>query len=124
MKKKRIPRVHRDIVATKLVELSGNVSAVARSLGVTRQAVQKVIKKYSDLREILDECRETLIDNVESAVYKNALDGNVPAGIFILKTLGRDRGYTEKEESRVNVNIVNNPVTEAIIKVYGSDDDE
>jgi len=85
-------------VEAKLRELSGNFSAVGRALGVTRDAVSKFVKKRPKLKEVAQECRETFVDNVESAIYKEALNGNVTAQIFILKTLGKDRGYVEKHE--------------------------
>jgi predicted transcriptional regulator len=81
-----------------LRELSGNFSAVARALGVTRAAVSKFVNQRPKLKAVADECRETFVDNVESAIYKQALDGNVTAQIFILKTLGKSRGYIEKHQ--------------------------
>src|SRR5262245_30151974 len=83
-------------VEAKLRELSGNFSAVARALGVTRSAVSLFVAKRPKLKAIAEECRETFVDNVESSIYKEALNGNVTAQIFILKTLGKRRGYVEK----------------------------
>ena len=92
------PKLKAEEVEAKLRELAGNFSAVARALGVTRSAVSLFVSKREKLKAIAEECRETFVDNVESAIYKEALNGNVTAQIFILKTLGKDRGYVEKHQ--------------------------
>ena len=71
---------------------------MARTFGVTRQAVSRFVNQHPALKAVADECRETFVDNVESALYKEALGGNVTAQIFILKTLGKTRGYVERQE--------------------------
>ena len=98
------PKLKAEEVEAKLRELSGNFAAVGRALGVTRSAVSLFVSKRPTLKAIADECRETFLDNVESAIYKEALGGNVTAQIFILKTLGKSRGYVEK------VQIENDPI--------------
>jgi hypothetical protein len=90
-------------VATALRRLNGNKSAVARSFRITRQAVQDFIRHHPELSDVANECKETFVDNVESSLYKNAMatkrsNGNVVAQIFILKTLGKERGYVERNE--------------------------
>src|SRR5215470_16985389 len=91
------PKLKAEEVEMKLRELSGNFAAVGRALGVTRSAISLFVKKHEKLKAIAEECRETFLDNVESAIYKEALNGNVTAQIFILKTLGKDRGYIEHQ---------------------------
>jgi predicted transcriptional regulator len=98
------PKLKAEEVEAKLRELAGNYSAVARALGVTRSAVSLFVKKRPKLKAVAEECRETFVDNVESAIYKEALNGNVTAQIFILKTLGKSRGYIER------VQIENDPI--------------
>lgn len=92
------PKLKAGIVEEKLRELSGNLAAVGRALGVTRQAVSAFVIKHPSLVKVAEECRETFVDNVESALYREALNGNVTAQIFILKTQGKGRGYVERQE--------------------------
>ncbi len=100
------PKLIAKEVESKLRELSGNFAAVGRALGVTRQAVCIFVNKRPNLKAVTEECRETFVDNVESAIYKEALNGNVTAQIFILKTLGKSRGYVERQEvAAMNINI-------------------
>ena len=76
----------------------GNVSAVARSFGVSRNAVQRRIDGNERLQEALREARETMLDNAERTLYDEATDGNTTALIFFLKTQGKSRGYIERQE--------------------------
>lgn len=85
-------------VGEALQKKSGNMAAVARSFGVTRQAVWKYVQEHEGLKEVQKELRETFVDEVESGLYQNAISGHVTAQIFILKTLGKDRGYVERSE--------------------------
>jgi hypothetical protein len=39
-----------------------------------------------------------MLDNAETALYDDALNGNTTALIFFLKTQGKSRGYTERQE--------------------------
>jgi len=79
----------------------GNVSAVLKH-GEFRSLERKTIYLWKNKEEWFDnalkEVRESCKDNVETALYKEALGGNVTAQIFYLKTQAKDRGYIEKQE--------------------------
>lgn len=85
-------------VAKQIKEKRGNIAAVARALGTTRQTVYDKIQKFPKLQTILADARETMLDNAETTLYDEALNGNVTALIFFLKTQGKSRGYTERQE--------------------------
>lgn len=85
-------------VESQLQEHKGNMAAVGRALCVSRQAVWKYVQDHEALKEIQKELQQSFIDEVESELYNQALKGNVTAQIFILKTLGKDRGYVERQE--------------------------
>jgi hypothetical protein len=87
-------------VADKLRELSGNISAVARAFRTTRQSVYSFIGRRPDLKAVVAESRETMKDNVESALYTAALRGDAWAVCFFLKCQAKDRGYVEHEKPR------------------------
>lgn len=76
----------------------GNLAAVARAYGVSRQAVQKFVANDPELTEATNEARETMLDNAESKLYTEAMNGNTAALIFLLKTQGKRRGYIERAE--------------------------
>ncbi len=87
-----------ETVEAKLHEYSGNLAAVARSFGVTRQAVHDFVRKRPALLAAANDVREGMKDNAESSLTKAVLKGEAWAVCFYLKTQAKDRGYTEKSE--------------------------
>jgi 20S proteasome alpha/beta subunit len=87
-----------DKVIAKIHELKGNLSMVARSFGMSRQTMYNYLKGKPTVQAALDEARETMVDNVESALYSKALAGEGWAVCFFLKTQGKHRGYVERSE--------------------------
>ena len=85
-------------VGEKLRELSGNMAAVARSFGVSRQSVFAFIKARPSLQAIVVECRETLLDNCESILHRAILSGAPWAVRLFLLTIGKNRGYVQRTE--------------------------
>ena len=79
-------------------EYMGNLSLVARKLGVSRTTVYRFMESKPTLKVVLADAREKMIDNVESKLYSKALDGDTTAMIFFLKTQGKGRGYVERQE--------------------------
>lgn len=87
-----------DDVKKALEKAHGNMAAVARAFGVSRSGVWKFCNENEELKEYQKELREAMLDKVEGGLHGNALQGNVTAQIFILKTIGRNRGYVERHE--------------------------
>lgn len=54
--------------------------------------------KNNGLWPMVEDAREKMLDNVESALYQQALSGNTVAMIFFLKTQGKKRGWVERQE--------------------------
>lgn len=89
---------NKDVIA-KILELRGNLAAVARALGVSRDVVYAYIERHPKAQQALVNARETMLDNAESVLYSRVLSGeDTTALIFFLKTQGKSRGYTESFE--------------------------
>jgi hypothetical protein len=82
---------------------SGVMSEAAKLLGVSRNAVWKRVKASKRLQMVLPALREQLLDGAEGAIWaavKRERDN--PTGAFpatsqwVLKSMGRDRGWGEK----------------------------
>lgn len=91
-------KVTKTNVSDAIRNMSGNLTAVARMFGKSRQWIYDYLKKYPDLQDVVSEARETMLDNVESKLYQRALAGDTTSMIFFLKTQGKSRGYTERQE--------------------------
>lgn len=86
---------------TRLIqEHRGNVSAIARAKRCSRHTVQARIDESVLAGRALEDARESFVDEVEAALYANALDGNVAAQIFVMKAhpAAKRRGWSERTE--------------------------
>ena len=81
-----------------LREKHGNMAAAARFLNCSRNTISRYIEQYPTVKAVADEERETLIDFAENQLFQQVKDGNITAIIFTLKTIGKSRGYVERQE--------------------------
>lgn len=93
-------RLAKRSVKASIAKYFGNISAVARSFGVSRNAVYNFVKiKHPEMWAYVEEQRQVWLDDAESELRRQAMeDGNTTALIFFLKTQGKGRGYTERQE--------------------------
>src|SRR5262245_50409294 len=82
-----------DAVETAMLELGGNLAAVARRYGCSRQAVHDYVRRRARLLSAARDVREGMKDNAESALLKAILAGEGWAIRFFLRTQAKDRGY-------------------------------
>ena len=87
----------KDVVEA-IQQYRGNISAVARAFQVSRQAIYDYISNKPDLKQMIQDERESMLDDAESEIYKQIRKGNTTALIFFLKTQGKTRGYVERQE--------------------------
>ena len=73
----------------------GNLSRVGDKLGTTRYTIRRVIDGDQHLQQVLKECRERFIDELEETSWHKALQGDTVMSLFLLKTIGKDRGYEQ-----------------------------
>jgi hypothetical protein len=67
-------------------------------LGCSRSTVDRYIAKYPTVNRAFTEERETLLDLAEFKLFEQISAGNMTAIIFALKTIGKARGYVERQE--------------------------
>lgn len=91
---KGIPIDH-ELVKEQIIKYHGNLSRVAQAIGCSRKAVSDIAQRNPEVKEVLEEARERVVDEVEDAFTKRAMAGDTTASIFFLKTRGRDRGYDQ-----------------------------
>ncbi len=76
----------------------GVITIIAKRLGKTRAGVYYYLKRHPDMQEVLDQERDNLIDYAESKLIENVRANDVTSIIFLLKTIGKRRGYVERAE--------------------------
>ena len=76
----------------------GIVTTIAKNMGVNRLTVYRNLEKHPDLEALRILEREIILDKAESELYAKVNEGDYVAIQFVLKHLGRDRGYVPKQE--------------------------
>lgn len=103
----------------KLEKTLGNVTAACKEIGIRRETYYHWKQKDKAFAKQVEECNESAIDFVESALMKQIQDGNATAIIFFLKTKGRDRGYVEKLQVDQKTELrLEKPMTQEEAKAY------
>jgi hypothetical protein len=87
----------------------GLKSVVAKALKVSRTTIYNWCEEYPEIDLAFQDARYALVDIAESRLVKNVEEGKEPSVFFLLKCLGKDRGYVEKELVTIN-NITNGDV--------------
>jgi len=89
-----IPLVKEDLL--KLIKhFHGNISRVADKLGTTRLTVRNRCNNDPDLKQALEDARERFIDTLEETAWNKAINGDTIMSLFLLKTIGKHRGYEQ-----------------------------
>jgi len=85
-----------------LRDARGNISHVAREMGVSRSTLYRYITDSASLRQTLEDAREEFLDIAEDALMRKVNEGDTASIIFALKTRGKDRGYVERMQQEVS----------------------
>lgn len=83
-------------------KMHGNMTAVARSLGCSRNTIYRAVKNSRELETAFEEQRENTLDSLEEELFTQALNGNTTLLIFALKTAGYKRGYGDRSKLDVD----------------------
>lgn len=81
-----------------LMNCHGNILRAAMVLKVTRRALYDFIERNPELNDVRTAARESLLDVAEDQLASHIQQGEIRAITFYLKTQGKDRGYTERQE--------------------------
>jgi hypothetical protein len=75
-------------------ECRGNVRAAARHFKVTRSRLAERINKSEHLKRVVAEERDAVLDAAEQNVNAAVSKGDLKASYFVLRTIGKHRGYS------------------------------
>ena len=76
---------------------------ISRNLGISKVTFYKYKASCSELSELLKRSKEVVDYEVENALYKSAIAGNVSAMIFWLKNRRPDKWKDKKEPMEVEL---------------------
>lgn len=91
------------IVLEVLQKTGGKHKALAcRTANISRQTLDNWIKKFDTLREEIEDMNEEVLDLAETKLLQALNNGEKWAIIYMLDTKGKDRGYTVKQEMKID----------------------
>lgn len=85
-------------IKTALIENKGLIYLAAKSLGCNQSTIHRRLQKNPKLRAVVERERGELLDTAERSLIEAVERGESWAVCFLLKTLGRGRGYSQKTE--------------------------
>ena len=80
----------------------GIIAAVAHKVGCRWETAKKYIETYPTVKQAWQAERETIIDMAEGELFQAVKRGERWAISFVLKTIGRERGYVEQQEIKTD----------------------
>ena len=76
---------------------------ISKNLGISKVTFYKYKASCSELNELLKKSKEVVDYEVENALYKSAIGGNVSAMIFWLKNRRPDKWRDKREHSEIEL---------------------
>lgn len=76
----------------------GIVTSIAKKVGCKWHTAKKFIDEYPTVKQAWKNERESILDMAEAALFKQVQGGEAWAVKYTLSTIGKDRGYTERQE--------------------------
>lgn len=95
---KNAQRITNQAMVEALIASKGLISLAARRLGCSRQTIYNRAKRVQKVQQAIDDAREELVDIAELKLRDKIMDGEAWAVSLVLRTLGRNRGYVERQE--------------------------
>ena len=81
-----------------LHSVNGMIYLAARKLGCTPQTIYNRMAKTNTIRQAVEDSRGELVDISEQKLRLAVMKGEPWAVALVLKTLGKKRGYVERQE--------------------------
>lgn len=101
-------------IANALRKNAGFITFTASALGCTRKTIYNYIEKYPELKEVIEDIRESMDDIAEAALIKNIKEGSTQEIIYYHKRRLPHRGYgdstniditSNNEPIKININL-------------------
>ncbi len=84
---------------------AGNIAHACRAANIDRQTYYNYVGKFDSFKKECENIKEENIDFAESILMGEIKNKNMTATIFYLKTIGRNRGYIERQEMEIDADV-------------------
>lgn len=100
----RKPRYTIEQIAQALEANGGILADAARAMTdagrpISRRSLYNYIQRHPQLQEVVEDQHATLVDTAQSWLRRHVEAGDMKACIYVLNTLGKDRGFTTRTET-------------------------
>ena len=99
-------RPKNELIIKALKATAGMVTYAAQKLDCNYSTLYGWIKKSSELQKALQAIKESHIDLAETKLLQNVKDGDPGSIFFMLKCLGKNRGYVEKQQIEMSGDMI------------------
>jgi hypothetical protein len=104
--KKKAPKITTDKDVKTVMEAikgsAGIVSTIAKRMGVEWHTANERIQRYPEALAAFADEREGILDMAEATIFTAIKSGDTGSAKWILSTIGRKRGFTEKQEIEIS----------------------
>ena len=94
-------KIDSQVIKDAIIKHKGNLSRAADYIGCCRHTLHLRVNAEPEIKQVLDTCRERFLDSLEDVFQNKALSGDTTAGLFLLKTIGKKRGYDQDRDIHV-----------------------
>lgn len=98
MSKGRTPQFREEQVIKALTESRGLIAPAAEALHCNRSTVRRYMERYPEVKEAQEEAVQASVDLAQSKLMVLIEREDWRAIRYMLSTLGKDRGFTERQE--------------------------
>ena len=91
-------RISNDEMIAAIQEAHGLVLVAAARLGCSTNTIYRRADQFASVRSALQSARDEIVDLAEAKLYQAVQAGEPWAIALVLRTLGRKRGYVERQE--------------------------
>jgi hypothetical protein len=109
-----VTKVSEERVRAAILKHRGCAFVVCKALGISEPTFYEYLRRWPELNEVLRFARELELDKAESALFRAVDNGEAWSVCFLLKTRGRERGYSEKLDLTVGTEQVK--VVETVVR--------
>ena len=92
-------------VIAAIEDSAGIMSVIAKRAGCCGWTISRKLKKYPELIELIKNEKDKILDLAETQIIKKIKGGDNTMIIFYLKTKGKERGYVERVEQKVDLEV-------------------
>jgi hypothetical protein len=98
-------RYSKKAIINALKSSNGLISATSQKLGCTTRTLRKYFERYPELDQELQDIRDSYIDLAESSLLLQVKEKNTQATIFLLKCLGKSRGWIDNPAVQLHAHV-------------------